>query len=438
MAASTGKLARDPMRPDAATESAQRARTIQLADTYLTHAIVEPDKDAATGRCIRMDYTMSNCTLIDHAIFNNVRPGHYRATYRLKLKSKTDDAGKDVWAGFGLYMQFGQQEKWLKEIGPKDFQTPGQYEDFPVEFDFFGESSNIGVNAFWRGQQAGGTVYGDYVKLEQLSDFSDAEIAQRMKYVPQTTPLPAGKAGLDVLVVNGLFNELYRLPETLALFGQVRELTDAAQKLPDNPDAVLAADDNLPGNEAVRVRYATVKVGEGTFTLRNYPKTYAELCQYRIVVLINVDATWLQFTGRAWLRDYVNAGGGLLVLGGNFSLGQGSFAGTFLADMLPVTVSHGRDLLSASLVSQAPRLLCTPRGSAKPSPPRSGSLPPPSSGATTSHPNPARRSTCSPAPTRCCSRNPSAKVASPSSPAACWGNQRTRSCPSGNGKGGRG
>jgi uncharacterized membrane protein len=35
----------------------------------------------------------------------------------------------------------------------------------------------------------------------------------------------------------------------------------------------------------------------------------------------------------------VKAGGGLLVLGGNFTLGQGQLKGTFLGDMLPVTLA---------------------------------------------------------------------------------------------------
>ena len=99
-----------------------------------------------------------------------------------------------------------------------------------------------------------------------------------------------------MLVVNGLYNDLYALPQALALIGPAPN---------------------------VRATYATVQVNENAATLTGYP-------------------------GRAALRDFVNAGGGLLVLGGNFSLGQGYFANTFLADLLPVTVAAIRDVQQAS------------------------------------------------------------------------------------------
>ena len=311
------RLIRDPLRPDLpAPAEGNPVRVLEMENLYQTQAQVEPDPDASGGACARIDYTMTNSTVISHAIFGNVTPGHYRATYRLKLKSKTDAAGKAIWAGFGLYVSLGAKQVWLKEIGPDDFATPGKYQDFAVEFDFLGEGSAINVAAFWRGQQAGGTVYADKVTLEQLAAFSDADLAAKLKYVPRIDLTPGGTPGLDALVVNGLYSDLHRLPEALP------------------PPA--------------RVTCATVQVGENAAALTGYPKTYEELCAYDVVVLVNADASWLGFPGRAALRDFVKAGGGLLVLGGNYSLGQGGFASTFLSDLLPVSVAPARDVQPVS------------------------------------------------------------------------------------------
>jgi uncharacterized membrane protein len=316
------RLVRDPLRPNLPTPGAgSTVRVLEVANLYHSQGEVEPDKDASGGACLRIDSTMSNSGVIDHAVFSNVTPGHYRATYRLKLKSLTDAVGKPVWAGFALNVFLGTKQLWLKEIGSKDFKTPGQYEDFPVEFDFLGESSTINVGAFWRGQALGGTIYADKITLEQLSTFSDTDLATKLKYVARTDLTPGGAPELHVLVVNGLYNDLYRLPEALALLGL---------------------------EKGFRGAYATVQVNENAATLTGYPKTYEELCAYDVVVLANADASWFGFPGRAALRDFVNAGGGLLVLGGNYSLGQGYFANTFLGDLLPVTVAAVRDVQQAS------------------------------------------------------------------------------------------
>lgn len=288
---------------------------------------------------------MTNSSVISHAIFNNVTPGHYRATYRLKLKSKTDEAGKPIWAGFGLYVSLGVKQLWLKEIGPDDFTTPGKYQDFSVEFDFLGEGSTINVSAFWRGQQAGGTVYADKITLERLAAFSDTILADKLTYTERNDLTPGGAPGLEVLVVNGLYNSLYRLPEALALFGTVQDISP-----PPGPAAPVPGPPNDTASPvpAVRVTYSTVQVGENVATLTGYPKTYEELCAYDVVVLVNADASWFGFPGRAALRDFVRAGGGLLVLGGNYSLGQGYFADTFLAELLPVSIAPARDVQYAS------------------------------------------------------------------------------------------
>ena len=335
----------DPLRPEnSALKEHSALRVMNAANLYPNQAKREADPDAVSGACMRVDYTMSNSGIIDHAVFDSVTAGHYRATYRMKLKSKTDDAGKPVWAGFALFAYLGAQQVWLREIGSKDFQTPGKYETFSAEFDFLGDGSTINVGAFWRGQQAGGTIYVDTISLEQLSTFSDTELAGKVKHVAHAEYPLGGDPGLDVLVVNGLYNPMYRMPEALSLFGTVADATPKPNAAPKDPDA--PKEDDAPTGD-VRVTYATVQVGDNAATLTNYPKNEEALFGYDLVVLINADATWFGYQGRSALRDFVEAGGNLLVLGGNYTLGQGGFAGTYLADLLPVRVAKARDVLQA-------------------------------------------------------------------------------------------
>jgi uncharacterized membrane protein len=333
------KLSRDPLRPDLPNpETGTKVQTQQAVNSYLSHAEVVQDPTASGGVCLSYDSTMSNSSVNNGLVFRGVSPGHYRVTYRLKMKATKDPA---VWALLTPYVTMGDKQVWFSDIhygATKDnpgFQTT--WADFPSEFDFLGEGSAINVAAFWRGQGSGGTIYWDTATLEQLSTYSDAQIAEKLKVVPRTDLTPGSAPGLQVLVVNGLYNDKYHLPEALAQFGAVQDITPPPATTPPAAAAPVPAG-------AVRVTYATVEVGENTATLSGYPKTYEQLCAYKVVVLLNADATWFGVPGRAALHDFVNAGGGLLVLGGNSTLGQGNFANTFLEDMLPVTVAAGRDL----------------------------------------------------------------------------------------------
>ncbi|HEY3322833.1 MAG TPA: VWA domain-containing protein [Planctomycetota bacterium] len=70
------------------------------------------------------------------------------------------------------------------------------------------------------------------------------------------------------------------------------------------------------------------------------PQTLLDLFGYDAVVLNNVPASKLNENQMRMLRDYVrDFGGGLLVAGGNRSLGPGEYSATPLEDALPVTCS---------------------------------------------------------------------------------------------------
>lgn len=71
-----------------------------------------------------------------------------------------------------------------------------------------------------------------------------------------------------------------------------------------------------------------------------FPKTRADLFKYRAVILGNVEASFFSHDQLAMLADFVNTrGGGLLLLGGRRAFAEGGYAGTPLADVMPVVLT---------------------------------------------------------------------------------------------------
>ena len=77
-----------------------------------------------------------------------------------------------------------------------------------------------------------------------------------------------------------------------------------------------------------------------TSSWRAFPKSRAELFQYRAIVLGSIEASFFTHDQLAMLADFVNVrGGGLLMLGGRRSFAEGGYAGTPLAQVMPVVIS---------------------------------------------------------------------------------------------------
>ncbi|HOS43192.1 MAG TPA: hypothetical protein PK794_05815, partial [Armatimonadota bacterium] len=117
---------------------------------------------------------------------------------------------------------------------------------------------------------------------------------------------PGGEPGMDILVIRGLHHEAYRIPAALPATARVTACT-AAQ----------------------------------------VPKTHADLYQYDIIVLAGIGAEAWDVNGLGALADFVRAGGRLVVLGGQATLGQGFFRGSPLEAVLPVAVRPARDIYQA-------------------------------------------------------------------------------------------
>jgi uncharacterized membrane protein len=70
--------------------------------------------------------------------------------------------------------------------------------------------------------------------------------------------------------------------------------------------------------------------------LDKLPETEAEFALFDVIILGDLDRTFLSKEQMALLRKFVNGGGGLLMLGGHSSFGPGGYGGTDVEAVLPV------------------------------------------------------------------------------------------------------
>ncbi len=72
--------------------------------------------------------------------------------------------------------------------------------------------------------------------------------------------------------------------------------------------------------------------------LVDLPRTKEDFALFDVIVLGDLDSTFLSRDQRGLFRDFVNDGGGLVMLGGLNSFGPGGYGGTEIEEALPVTV----------------------------------------------------------------------------------------------------
>jgi uncharacterized membrane protein len=90
-------------------------------------------------------------------------------------------------------------------------------------------------------------------------------------------------------------------------------------------------------------KFLRLGVRDSLELLGGFPTTREELFRYRALILGSVEAGFFTTDQLRMLADFVSVrGGGLLVLGGRASLSEGGFAGTPLADVLPLTLARSQ------------------------------------------------------------------------------------------------
>ena len=77
--------------------------------------------------------------------------------------------------------------------------------------------------------------------------------------------------------------------------------------------------------------------GQGAASLKALPETEADFKLFDVIILGDLDRTFMSSAQMSQLRKFVNNGGALLMLGGHNSFGPGGYTGTDVEAVLPVT-----------------------------------------------------------------------------------------------------
>ena len=133
-----------------------------------------------------------------------------------------------------------------------------------------------------------------------------------------------------------------------------RAIAEGPAITPGTP--TIAADNNLEVVGLQRTadnKYYRQDVDNADELAAAFPKTREELFAYRGLILGSIEAG--AFTGDQlrMIADFVERrGGGLLMLGGPRAFAEGSYAGTPVADALPVVIERGAKSLDAGQVAR--------------------------------------------------------------------------------------
>jgi len=114
----------------------------------------------------------------------------------------------------------------------------------------------------------------------------------------------------------------------------IRQATDA-----DNNLQVVVLQRTARATVTVPDKYLRLGVDSSEDLANGFPSTRAELFAYRSIIIGSVEASAFTADQMRMIEDFVDVrGGGLLMLGGGQSFAEGGWAGTPLADAMPVVL----------------------------------------------------------------------------------------------------
>lgn len=88
-------------------------------------------------------------------------------------------------------------------------------------------------------------------------------------------------------------------------------------------------------------KYLRLEVDSANQLVGGFPRTRDELFKYRGLILGSIEASYFSHDQLNMIADFVSErGGGLLMLGGRRSFGEGGWAGTPVADVLPIDLAE--------------------------------------------------------------------------------------------------
>lgn len=239
-------------------------------------------------------------------------PGKYRATFRLKVADNTVDKpvfriGVDDCVMHPL-PGVPQINNPSLEIKATDFKKPNVYQDFTVTFEH-SDMGFVGIGCTYLGNVEASW---DRTAAELVEPWSDQRLAEHYKGMAPPKGLKLQRHDkLDVLVIRGLWNRLYRIDEALSPLGEQAVVSSAYTTFHQQQDTQLSG-----------------------FKLDLQP-----LFTQDVVVLANVETRGLGLGQVRMIGEFVRQGGGLVILGGLTTLGQSGNMQRGWGEFLPVELN---------------------------------------------------------------------------------------------------
>ena len=301
-------------KPASGTQAAQRWQYETDQSYNSVPALDTKDPKANNGRA-QIRPAGKKHVYIGRTWMGPLPPGRYVAKLRIRLD---DDADQPRPQHVGMRVLIRHEGQVLRDdnvtLGTAHhdvadrhtLSADGEYHEYPIGFEI-DRSAHINLIGGARTARPSGDhrLLMDRIVLEQKQRFTDAGLqATRPLPVPEGVSV-GGEEGLDVLLVKGWTWQAYRLDTLRRTFGT-----------------------------AARIDERWVKNGR----VSAFPASHEAMFDYDVVILANVDATGFGYERRKIVRDFVHAGGGLVLLGGMHTLGQGRFEHTFLAQLMPVVI----------------------------------------------------------------------------------------------------
>jgi len=296
---------REEMLVTAGTSERDKSRLVKDPDARSGWALRADPQDKPGAGIMWFGYTYSQ------------GPGRIRAIFRLKVADNTSPGPVATIRGNINNSELRAQDQRYKRIPLKgtDFTAANTYQEFDLEIlkgeQGFGDwaVSTTGVTAVWF----------DGLAIEQMSRFTTDELLRLIS--PPVKP-----AGLVLAA------DRFRVHETYGLFMPHWKVSEAMR--------VLAAE--FPRAERTQ---SYLKVHPQNTRLTGFPTEWEGLYRYSVIVLNNVPPRAVTLAGTMMLKQYVEDGGCLIMMGDTHGLAHGQWGESLLGPLLPVTLERETDLV---------------------------------------------------------------------------------------------
>jgi hypothetical protein len=281
------------------------------------------DPSAPTGKAAFAEAGLSvQGTAADSYTYEQI-PGRYVTRFFFKV---ADNAGDKPIVSYGIGGAVGKDPNAGGDnrivLKPSDFKEPNVYQTFEYRWEYY-EYSFMVAFVNWLGS---GNLWWGGIETQLVEPFSDDKLMSIWRNPPKQNfykPFPPEdvhwpdipdsktvKSGPPrVHMVEGMYFDRFGIEEA------IRRTTGAN----------LTESETLSGSQVADI-------------CPNFPSVEKLFGNHNVIVLANVDIRRLGVLRRYVIKEFVERGGGLLVLGGPWTYGRCAMRGTWIDEVLPVEI----------------------------------------------------------------------------------------------------